>query len=120
MDDIKTDVFLSHRQLTGQKIALALFEQLTSKHHKKVFLDVRVDFDLHNLERLVEETKNFVFILSEGIFDSKYCLQGEESTDTILISSCRVQKSNGTSETYHCPPRSRIQLQHSSYRLEGW
>jgi hypothetical protein len=71
------DIFLSHRQLTGQGIALSLKEGILKKDPKKqVFLDVHAEFDLHDLPTIVAKTKLFVFILSEGIFDSQYCLKG--------------------------------------------
>jgi len=72
-EDVNTTIFFSHRQATGQKIALPLYLALCGKH--KCFLDVQTEFDLHNLPLIVKNTKNFVLILSEGIFSSVYCLQ---------------------------------------------
>ena len=34
--------------------------------------------DLHDLKEIVKHTKLFVFILTEGIFDSFWCLQGKK------------------------------------------
>jgi hypothetical protein len=67
--------FLSHRQISGQGIALGLFQEL-SKRNETVFLDIRSEFDLHDLEKCVELSDYFVLVLSEGIFNSPYCLKG--------------------------------------------
>lgn len=67
--------FLSHRQKTGQGIALALFHELKSLGDT-AFLDIKTEFDLHNLEKCVELSDYFLFILSEGIFESEYCFKG--------------------------------------------
>mmetsp|Transcript_21695 Transcript_21695/g.30354 ORF Transcript_21695/g.30354 Transcript_21695/m.30354 type:complete len:505 (-) Transcript_21695:50-1564(-) len=71
-EDISTDIFLSHKQSTGQGIALALYRKFT-KMQKKVFLDIKAQFNLHDLKKIVAETKLFVFIATEGIFDSFWC-----------------------------------------------
>jgi hypothetical protein len=71
------DIFLSHRQVTGQGIAMVLREGILKKDQtKQVFLDVKAEFDLHDLPKIVEKTRLFIFILTEGIFDSQYCLNG--------------------------------------------
>ena len=67
--------FLSHKQVTGQRIALSLFLEL-EKLGESAFLDVKCELDLHNLEKLVEFCDWFVFIYSDGIFDSEYCRKG--------------------------------------------
>ena len=67
--------FLSHRQITGQRIALSLYLELT-KIGETAFLDVKCDLDLHDLEKLVELCDFFVFIYSDGIFASEYCRKG--------------------------------------------
>ena len=68
-------MFLSHVQSTGQKIASPI--ELTMKDAKyDVFLDVRAKFDLHNLEQLVSQTKVFCFIITDKIFESKWCYVG--------------------------------------------
>lgn len=67
--------FLSHRQLTGQRIALSLFLEL-KELGETCFLDVKAELDLHNLEKLVELCDFFVFIYSDGIFSSEYCRKG--------------------------------------------
>jgi hypothetical protein len=74
------DVFLSHRQITGQGIAMALRFELARLDAKlQIFLDVKAEFELHNLPLIVEKSKLFVFILTEGIFASEYCLKELET-----------------------------------------
>jgi kelch-like protein 20 len=74
------DIFLSHRQITGQGIAMALRLELNKLDPKlQIFLDVKTEFELHNLPLIVEKTKLFVFILTEGIFASEYCLKELET-----------------------------------------
>jgi kelch-like protein 20 len=74
------DVFLSHRQITGQGIAMALRLELNKLDPKlQIFLDVKAEFELHNLPLIVEKSKLFVFILTEGIFASEYCLKELET-----------------------------------------
>jgi hypothetical protein len=74
------DVFLSHRQVTGRRIAMPLRSDLLRLDPKlQIFLDVKAEFELHNLPLIVEKSKLFVFILTEGIFASEYCLKELES-----------------------------------------
>ena len=67
--------FLSHRQVTGQRIALSLYQEL-KELGETAFLDIKCDLDLHNLENLVALCDFFVFIYSDGIFESEYCRNG--------------------------------------------
>ena len=71
----KMNWFLSHRQLTGQRMAMSLYHEL-EKMGDSAFLDVKCEFDLHDLKTLVELCEYFVFIYSEGIFASEYCRLG--------------------------------------------
>jgi hypothetical protein len=74
------DIFLSHRQVTGQGIATTLRLELRSLDTKlQIFLDVKAEFELHNLPLIVEKSKLFVFILTDGIFASEYCLKELET-----------------------------------------
>jgi hypothetical protein len=74
------DIFLSHRQVTGQGIATTLrLEILRLDPKLQIFLDVKAEFELHNLPLIVEKSKLFVFILTEGIFASEYCLKELET-----------------------------------------
>ena len=67
--------FLSHKQRTGQRISLSLYLELT-KIGETAFLDVKAELDLHDLEKIVQLCDFFVFIYSDGIFDSEYCRNG--------------------------------------------
>ena len=68
--------FLSHRQVTGQRIALALYLEL-KELGETAFLDVKCALDLHDLEKLVKLCDIFVFIYSDGILQSEYCRKGK-------------------------------------------
>eukprot|EP00027_Filamoeba_sp_ATCC50430_P007122 CAMPEP_0168542912 /NCGR_PEP_ID=MMETSP0413-20121227/1597_1 /TAXON_ID=136452 /ORGANISM="Filamoeba nolandi, Strain NC-AS-23-1" /LENGTH=600 /DNA_ID=CAMNT_0008572813 /DNA_START=20 /DNA_END=1822 /DNA_ORIENTATION=- len=70
----KTRAFLSHKRTTAQVIAGRLYEGLT-KAGFNVFLDSEAKFKLHDLEKIVQQTDLFVFILSSGIFESVWCLK---------------------------------------------
>jgi hypothetical protein len=86
------DIFLSHRQVTGQGIAMALRLELRSLNSQlQIFLDVKAEFDLHNLPLIVEKSKLFVFILTEGIFASEYCLKELETAVKLRKKICVVK-----------------------------
>ena len=70
--------FLSHRQITGQRIALSLFQELKTID-ESAFLDVKTELDLHDLEKIIDVCEYFVFIYSDGILGSEYCYTGEIS-----------------------------------------
>ncbi len=73
----------SHKRATAQHIAGRMFESF--KEDYKVFLDSEVQFDVHDLEVIVSNTGNttknahylavFVWILSEGYFQSEFCMK---------------------------------------------
>ena len=67
--------FLSHKQSTGQSVVLPLHLAL-KEYGETSFLDICAEFDVHNLEVLVEKTEFFLFLLSEDIFLSEYCKKG--------------------------------------------
>ena len=72
-DGSSYDVFLSHRQADTQDFVRHLYDVLTEKGFR-VFLD-RVDANkLHNLPAIVRSSRCLVFVLSDKIFDSKWCL----------------------------------------------
>jgi hypothetical protein len=73
----KVTWFLSHKQATGQAIALPLFLKL-KEFGDAAFLDIASEFDLHDLEKIVELTSYFIFILSPGIFTSDFCRKGTQ------------------------------------------
>jgi hypothetical protein len=67
--------FLSHKQATGQHIALPLFSEL-QKLGDTAFLDIKAEFDLHDLEKIVDLCDFFLFILTQDILKSEYCRKG--------------------------------------------
>jgi hypothetical protein len=62
---------------TGQGIATTLWVKLDSNFPGKIFLDVQTEFDLHDLDLIVQKTKLFVLIVTNGIFDSPWCKIGK-------------------------------------------
>ncbi len=68
--------FLSHRQSTGREIALPLFSEL-EKLGATAFLDIKAEFEMHGLNKLVALCDYFVFIMMDDIFNSQYCLKGK-------------------------------------------
>ena len=68
--------FLSHKQKTGQRIAMSLYLELQTLG-ETAFLDVKSDLDLHDLEKLVELCDFFLFVYSKKIFLSEYCRKGK-------------------------------------------
>ena len=69
------DWFLSHKQSTGQQIALPIYLEL-KEYENTAFLDIKAEFDLHDLEKLVERAKYYLLILTPDIFKSGFCLKG--------------------------------------------
>ena len=67
--------FISYKQETGQDIALPLCIKLKSLG-ESVFLDIDTEFDLHDLEKIIENADFFCFVLSKDIFKSEYCRRG--------------------------------------------
>ena len=88
---------MSHRQSTAQGIAFALYHELVSLK-EDVFLDIRAEFDLHDLEKIVSMSKYFVFILSKDFWISDYCYQGNENSHQKIIKRafhcCQAKKTN--------------------------
>jgi len=78
-ENIETDIFLSHKQSSGQGIAHSLYISLREKYKKNIFLDVRTEFELHDLKKLVSKTKLFVFIMTPGILESYFCFEEFET-----------------------------------------
>ena len=68
--------FLSHKQKTGQRIAMSLYFELQTLE-ETAFLDVKSDLDLHDLEKLVELCDFFLFVYSSEILQSEYCRKGK-------------------------------------------
>jgi len=68
-----TRIFLSHKRSSAQGMVGRIYEGL--KEDYQVFLDSEADFDLHDLAAIVKNTQIFIFVLTEGILDSFWCLQ---------------------------------------------
>lgn len=71
-DNERYDAFISYRRETGSDLASLLKIQLENTHHKRIFLDVKElqvgRFDEMLLSR-IEETPNFILILSKDSLD---------------------------------------------------
>jgi len=72
-EDVTTRLFLSHKRTTGQKIVGRLYEELKGDY--KIFLDSETKFKIHNLKEIVKNTDVFIFVLSQGVLQSFWCLQ---------------------------------------------
>jgi hypothetical protein len=73
IEEVTTHAFLSHKRSSAQGVAGRIFQELKTEY--KIFLDSEASFNLHNLQLIVKYTGLFIFILSEGIFDSYWCLE---------------------------------------------
>jgi hypothetical protein len=70
---VEFDVFLSHRQVDAADFCALLYDKLVGRG-LKVFLDRKYTGSLHDLPRIVANSKCFVFVLSNDIFSSNWCL----------------------------------------------
>jgi hypothetical protein len=61
--------------VTGQGVVLPLYLEL-EKIGETAFLDIKTEFDLHDLEKLVEKAEFFLLLLTDTIFKSEYCRKG--------------------------------------------
>ncbi len=52
------------------------------------FLDVQSEFDLHDLQEIVKNTKLFVCLVTKEIFDSAWCLKG--TAEEVFKFTCRI------------------------------
>jgi len=68
------DVFLSHKRLDTADFARTLQTELAQVGGLKCFLDQDADFELGDLMAKVRASRCFVFILSEHILESEWCL----------------------------------------------
>ncbi|KAK3284858.1 hypothetical protein CYMTET_7513, partial [Cymbomonas tetramitiformis] len=66
-------LFYSHRQLSGRYAVHRTHEALRERYWG--FLDVDAgDLELHNLVKLVQSAHTLLIYISEGYFDSQYCI----------------------------------------------
>ena len=96
--------FLSHKQKTGQRISLSLHSELI-KIGETAFLDVKTELELHDLEKIVQLCDFFVFIYSDGIFDSEYCRNGNNKRRALSLILCRVGVRCQSKEANCCSSR---------------
>jgi hypothetical protein len=66
-------VFLSHKRTDAKEFARGLYNLLDTRGIR-TFLDYECREHLHNLKALVGACDNFVFILTDNIFESEWCL----------------------------------------------
>lgn len=67
-------VFLSHKQTDAKDFARALHAQFTLRG-VPTFLDMEFKEELNDLEAIVAQIPNFIFILSDNVLESKWCLK---------------------------------------------
>ena len=67
-------VFLSHKQTDAKDFARALHAQFTLRG-LPTFLDMEFKEELNDLEAIVATIPNFIFILSDNVFESTWCLK---------------------------------------------
>ena len=68
------DVFISHKRTDAKDFARALYNLLTMRGFK-CFLDFEFREELNDLEAIVERSTNLIFVLTDLIFDSAWCLK---------------------------------------------
>ena len=69
------DAFLSHKQITGRDVARLMFMNF-SELGLTCFLDVADDFELHDLEANVRNSKFMLAIVTPWYFESYWCRKG--------------------------------------------
>jgi hypothetical protein len=67
-------VFLSHRRNDARDFARGLYNKF-QLHGFTCFLDYEFREELNDLEAIVAACDNFVFILTEHVFDSRWCMR---------------------------------------------
>jgi hypothetical protein len=80
------NVFLSHRRADSKDFARALFNLLTQRGYT-TYLDFEYLKELKDLREAVSRCQNFIFILSDHIFDSFWC---KEELMTAVRSGCNI------------------------------
>ena len=67
-------VFLSHKQTDARDFARALYTLFESRNIK-CFLDMEFKDDLNDLEAIVSTSKTLLFVLSDNVLESEWCLK---------------------------------------------
>ena len=70
----KYEIFLSHKQTDAKDFARALHAQFTLRG-LPTFLDMEFKEELNDLEAIVASCRNFVFILTDNVLKSEWCLK---------------------------------------------
>ncbi|KAG2481807.1 hypothetical protein HYH03_019226, partial [Edaphochlamys debaryana] len=68
------DVFLSHKRTDARDFARALWNLLVSSGYT-VFLDFEFKQELGSLEEMVGKCTHFLFILTDNVFKSEWCIK---------------------------------------------
>ncbi|KAG2449069.1 hypothetical protein HYH02_005818 [Chlamydomonas schloesseri] len=85
----KYDVFLSHKRTDSKDFARALYNLLVVRSFK-TFLDYEYREELSDLGQIVANSANLIFIMTDNIFDSPWCIREleaavEAKTNIILL-----------------------------------
>ncbi|KAG2433716.1 hypothetical protein HXX76_008083 [Chlamydomonas incerta] len=85
----KYDVFLSHKRTDSKDFARALYNLLVVRSFK-TFLDYEYREELSDLGQIVANSANLIFIMTDNIFDSPWCIRELEAavaskTNIILL-----------------------------------
>eukprot|EP00732_Lithocolla_globosa_P000401 Lithocolla_globosa_v1_NODE_120_length_6112_cov_229.957240.p1 type:complete len:1897 gc:universal NODE_120_length_6112_cov_229.957240:270-5960(+) len=83
-------VFWSHKRTTGQGIVGRLFPKFADYH---CFLDSEAQFALHDLKGFVAHTGRLVFVLSNDVLQSPWCLAELEAAVSSFVPVIFVQDS---------------------------
>ena len=67
-------VFLSHKRTDAKDFARGLHTFFKEAQHVSCFLDFEFKENLHDLGAVIQRCDNLIFILSDNVFDSKWCL----------------------------------------------
>ena len=94
VDDMsRFDVFVSHKRSDAKDFARALHTMLTGMG-LRVFLDVECLEDIHDLRTLVARSDNVIFVLTDNVLDSAWCIAELEAAALAGINVVLV-KMNG-------------------------
>lgn len=69
----KYDLFISHYQETGQKLAIIISDELNALNKNlNIFLDVNCSFNIHDLEENVKNSENILLLLTTGVYQREF------------------------------------------------
>ena len=77
-EDLDYDVFLSHKRTDAKDFARALYNLLVLRG-LKTFLDYEFRSELNDLAKIVSRCKNLIFVLTDNVLESEWCLKELES-----------------------------------------